>query len=62
MSAGTAGGRGGDGQREPVIVTVTLPAELVDQLKEFCREYRVTAEIVVERALVGSAAAAVGVS
>jgi len=49
MSGETAGGRAGNGRREPV--TVTLPAELVDQLKEFCREYRVTPELVVERAL-----------
>ncbi len=40
----------GNGEREPV--TVTLPAGLVDQIKEFCREYRVTPDLVVERALV----------
>jgi len=40
----------GNGEREPV--TVTLPAGLVDRLKEFCREYRVTQDMVVERALV----------
>jgi predicted transcriptional regulator len=34
-----------------VTVTVTLPAELVDRLKEFCRNCRVTRDIVVERAL-----------
>lgn len=39
----------GNGEREPV--TVTLPSGLVDQLKDFCREYRVTADQVVERAL-----------
>ncbi|HAM34113.1 MAG TPA: hypothetical protein DDX05_06780 [Deltaproteobacteria bacterium] len=39
----------GNGEREPV--TVTLPAGLVDQMKEFCREYRVTPDMVVERAL-----------
>jgi len=50
MSAGAGGGKKGNGQREPV--TVALPAELIDQLKEFCRQYRVTPEIVVERALV----------
>jgi predicted transcriptional regulator len=32
-------------------VTVTLPAALVDQLKEFCRNCRVTRDVVVERAL-----------
>ena len=41
----------GNGEREPVSVTVTLPAALVDQLKEFCRNCRVTQDIVVERAL-----------
>ena len=44
-----AGGAKGNGEREPV--SVTLPAALVDQLKEFCREYRVTPDLVVERAL-----------
>lgn len=41
-----------NGEREPVPVTVTLPAALADQLKEFCRNCRVTRDIVVERALV----------
>ena len=41
----------GNGERSPVSVTVTLPAALVDQLKEFCRNCRVTRDIVVERAL-----------
>ena len=41
----------GNGEREPVPVTVTLPAALADQLKEFCRNCRVTRDIVVERAL-----------
>ena len=45
------GGKQGDGEREPVSVTVTLPAALVDRLKEFCRNCRVTRDIVVERAL-----------
>jgi len=49
MSAGPTGKKKGNGQREPV--TVTLPAEQVDRLKEFCREYRVTPDQVVERAL-----------
>ena len=39
----------GNGEREPV--TVTLPAGLVDQMKEFCREYRGTPDMVGERAL-----------
>jgi branched-chain amino acid transport system ATP-binding protein len=37
------------GSREPV--TVTLPADMLDRLKEFCREYQVTPDQVVERAL-----------
>ena len=48
MSAGAKGIRG-NGEREPV--TLTLPATLLDQLREFCREYRVTPDLVVERAL-----------
>lgn len=51
MSGKTGGGKG-NGEREPVAVTVTLPSALVDQLKEFCRNCRVTRDIVVERALV----------
>ena len=50
--SGKAGGKKGNGAREPVPVTVTLPAALVDQLTEFCRNCRVTREIVVERALI----------
>ena len=50
--SGKTGGKTGNGEREPVSVTVTLPAELVDRLKEFCRNCRVTRDIVVERALV----------
>jgi len=49
MSAEPGESKRGNGRREPV--TVTLPAELVDQLKDFCREYRVTPDQVVERAL-----------
>ena len=49
--SGKTGGKKGDGEREQVSVTVTLPAELVDRLKEFCRNCRVTRDIVVERAL-----------
>ena len=48
MSAG-AKWKKGNGSREPI--TLTLPAALLDQLKDFCREYRVTPELVVERAL-----------
>jgi hypothetical protein len=48
----TIGAGKGDGEREPVSMTVTLPAELVDQLKEFCRNFRVSRDIVVERALI----------
>jgi predicted transcriptional regulator len=50
--SGKTGGETGNGGREPVSVTVTLPSALVDQLKEFCRNCRVTRDIVVERALV----------
>jgi len=49
---GKTGGEKGNGGREPVSVTVTLPSALVDQLKEFCRNCNVTRDIVVERALV----------
>ena len=42
----------GNGEREPVSVTVTLPGALVDQLKEFCRNCRVPRDLVVERALI----------
>jgi hypothetical protein len=48
MGEKTSGAKG-NGQREPV--AVTLPAGMVDQLKDFCREYRVTVDQVVERAL-----------
>jgi hypothetical protein len=34
------------------LVTVMLPAALFDQLKEFCRNCRVSRDIVVERALI----------
>ena len=49
---GKTGEEKGNGEREPVSVTVTLPATLVDQLKEFCRNCRVSRDIVVERALI----------
>jgi len=48
---GKTGGEKGNAERETVSVTVTLPAALVDRLKEFCRNCRVTRDIVVERAL-----------
>ena len=51
MNGQTVGGKG-SGEREPVSVTVTLPAALADQLKEFCRNCRVPRDIVVERALI----------
>jgi len=50
--SGKTGEKKGNGERDPVSVTVTLPSALVDQLKEFCRNCRVTRDIVVERALV----------
>jgi hypothetical protein len=50
--SGKTRGEKGNGEREAVPVTVTLPAPLADQLKEFCRTYRVTRDIVVERALI----------
>ena len=49
MNAGTKG-RKGNGEREPI--TLMMPGALLDQLKDFCREYRVTPELVVERALI----------
>ena len=49
--SGKTGGEKGNGERSTVSVTVTLPVELVDRLKEFCRNCRVTRDIVVERAL-----------
>ena len=49
---GKTGREKGNGERDPVPVTVTLPAALADQLMEFCRNYRVTRDIVVERALI----------
>lgn len=41
--------KGGNGGRERI--TVTLPAELAETLRAFCRDKRVTADLVVERAL-----------
>jgi hypothetical protein len=43
------GKKGGDGREQ---ITIWLPAELVEALREFCRDKRVGAELVVERALV----------
>jgi|GEM_PF-669449 len=45
------GGEKGNSEKDPISVTVTLPSGLVDRLKEFCRNCRVTPDIVVERAL-----------
>lgn len=47
--SGERRGKGGNGERERV--TVSLPSDLVDTLKEFCRDKRVLPDIVVERAL-----------
>jgi hypothetical protein len=42
-------GKRGNGGRERI--TVSLPAELAETLRAFCRDKRVTPELVVERAL-----------
>ncbi|HSL92804.1 MAG TPA: hypothetical protein VK863_09150 [Candidatus Limnocylindrales bacterium] len=42
-------GKSGNGNREQI--TVSLPAELAETLRAFCRDKRVTPELVVERAL-----------
>lgn len=47
--SGKTGGEKGTEEMEPV--TFMLPSSLVDRLKEFCRNCRVTPDIVVERAL-----------
>lgn len=39
----------GNGEREQI--TVSLPPQLVERLQEFCREKRISADRVVERAL-----------
>jgi hypothetical protein len=49
MSTNAEKGKRGNGKRD--LVTVSLPTELIDQLKDFCRQYKVTPERVVERAL-----------
>jgi hypothetical protein len=52
MGAKDRGTTGDGGVREPVSVTVSLAAELADRLAEFCREHRILADLVVERALI----------
>jgi hypothetical protein len=49
--SGKTDGKKGNGEKDLVSVTVTLPAALADQLKEFCRNCGVTRDLVVERAL-----------
>ena len=44
-------GEGKRTERERKQVTVTLPAELHLTLAEFCREHKVSRDLVVERAL-----------
>ncbi len=41
--------KAGNGEREEI--TITLPTELADTLREFCRDKKVLPDIVVERAL-----------
>jgi len=48
MTAGRQGKRG-NGGREQIILS--LPAELAETLRAFCRDKRVTPDLVVERAL-----------
>jgi hypothetical protein len=48
MAGGGGGGDTGDGRR---LVTVSLPVETVDRLMQFCHDYLVTPDQVVERAL-----------
>lgn len=47
--SGKRQGKGGNGGREQV--TVSLPVELAETLREFCRDKRVMPDLVVERAL-----------
>lgn len=47
--SGKRQGKGGNGGREQV--TVSLPVELMETLREFCRDKRVMPDLVVERAL-----------
>ncbi|HZW35789.1 MAG: hypothetical protein ACM319_06130 [Deltaproteobacteria bacterium] len=49
MNDAGQGKRGVDGREQ---VTIWLPVELVETLREFCRDKRVGPELVVERALV----------
>ena len=49
MNDAGRGNRRVDGREQ---ITLWLPAELVDTLREFCRDKRVGPELVVERALV----------
>jgi len=44
-------GGGGEANRQGKQVTVTLPVELHEKLSEFCREMKVSPDLVVERAL-----------
>ncbi|MGB5994379.1 MAG: hypothetical protein WBG20_03075 [Candidatus Deferrimicrobiaceae bacterium] len=44
-------GGGKKPERERKQVTVTLPVELHEKLSEFCREMKVSPDLVVERAL-----------
>ena len=46
-----AGKRGtGNGERDEL--TVSLPVDIVERLRAFCREMKITPDIVVERALI----------
>jgi hypothetical protein len=47
---GARQGKSGNGGRERI--TVSIPADLAETLRAFCRDKRVTPETVVERALV----------
>jgi hypothetical protein len=44
-------GRKGEGERGREQVIVMLPAELCEKLSDFCREWKVSPDLVVERAL-----------
>jgi len=46
---GARKGKRGNGGREQI--TVSIPVELAETLRDFCRDKRVTPELVVERAL-----------
>ncbi len=49
MSQGFDRSMGNDGRRE---ISVKIPGELASQLESFCREKKVAADRVVERALI----------